>query len=36
MDLQSNDRALRARARAVIPGGLWGHMNAASLPPAYP
>src|SRR4051812_16765094 len=30
------DVALRARARQVIPGGLWGHMNAAKLPPGYP
>jgi glutamate-1-semialdehyde 2,1-aminomutase len=30
------DAALRARARQVIPGGLWGHMNAAKLPPGYP
>ena len=30
------DQALRARARAVIPGGLWGHLNAANLPPGYP
>jgi glutamate-1-semialdehyde 2,1-aminomutase len=30
------DQALRARARNVIPGGLWGHLNAANLPPGYP
>jgi glutamate-1-semialdehyde 2,1-aminomutase len=30
------DRALRARARRVIPGGMWGHQNAARLPAAYP
>lgn len=30
------DQALRARARSVIPGGLWGHLNAANLPPGYP
>ncbi|MBI0320519.1 aminotransferase class III-fold pyridoxal phosphate-dependent enzyme, partial [Streptomyces javensis] len=30
------DDALRARARAVIPGGLWGHLNAARLPEGYP
>ena len=30
------DRALRARAERVIPGGLWGHLNAAKLPPGYP
>ncbi|MEC9346384.1 MAG: aminotransferase class III-fold pyridoxal phosphate-dependent enzyme [Pseudomonadota bacterium] len=32
----ANDRALRDRAAAVIPGGMWGHMNAATLPPAFP
>ncbi len=32
----SNDRALRDRAKKVIPGGMWGHMNAARLPDAYP
>lgn len=32
----SNDLALRQRARRVIPGGLWGHMNAELLPPGYP
>ena len=30
------DRALRERAQRVIPGGMWGHMNAARLPPEYP
>lgn len=30
------DAALRHRARRVIPGGLWGHLNAANLPPGYP
>jgi glutamate-1-semialdehyde 2,1-aminomutase len=30
------DAGLRARAAAVIPGGMWGHMNAARLPPGYP
>ncbi|MFC0385666.1 aminotransferase class III-fold pyridoxal phosphate-dependent enzyme [Muricoccus vinaceus] len=30
------DAALRARARQVIPGGLWGHLNAAKLPDGYP
>ncbi|MER8829557.1 aminotransferase class III-fold pyridoxal phosphate-dependent enzyme [Mesorhizobium sp. M0938] len=30
------DRALRARAAAVIPGGMWGHQNAARLPEGYP
>ncbi len=32
----TNDRSLRERAQRVIPGGLWGHMNAALLPPGYP
>jgi glutamate-1-semialdehyde 2,1-aminomutase len=32
----SQDAALRARARQVIPGGLWGHLNAANLPEGYP
>ena len=30
------DRALRQRARAVIPGGMYGHQAAGSLPPEYP
>jgi len=30
------DAGLRARARQVVPGGLWGHLNAANLPPGYP
>jgi len=30
------DSALRQRARRVIPGGMWGHMNAANLPEGYP
>lgn len=32
----SADSALRARAERVIPGGLWGHLNAARLPDGYP
>jgi glutamate-1-semialdehyde 2,1-aminomutase len=32
----SIDAALRERARHVIPGGLWGHLNAANLPEGYP
>jgi glutamate-1-semialdehyde 2,1-aminomutase len=32
----SADAALRRRAAAVIPGGLWGHMNVARLPENYP
>jgi len=34
--VNSVDAALRDRARRVIPGGLWGHMNAAALPEGYP
>ena len=30
------DAALRARAGAVIPGGMYGHMSAGALPPEYP
>ncbi|MFN3281200.1 MAG: aminotransferase class III-fold pyridoxal phosphate-dependent enzyme [Tabrizicola sp.] len=32
----SRDVELRRRARSVIPGGLWGHLNAANLPDGYP
>ncbi|WP_420392294.1 aminotransferase class III-fold pyridoxal phosphate-dependent enzyme [Acuticoccus sp.] len=32
----TGDAALRERARRVIPGGMWGHMNAAFLPAGYP
>jgi len=32
----SRDAELRRRARSVIPGGLWGHLNAANLPDGYP
>ncbi len=30
------DTALRERARKVIPGGMWGHMNAKRLPQGFP
>jgi glutamate-1-semialdehyde 2,1-aminomutase len=30
------DTALRERAAAVIPGGMYGHMGAGALPPEYP
>ena len=30
------DAALRDRARKVIPGGMWGHMNAVRLPAGMP
>jgi glutamate-1-semialdehyde 2,1-aminomutase len=32
----SKDIQLRYRAKAVIPGGLWGHMNTRYLASAYP
>jgi glutamate-1-semialdehyde 2,1-aminomutase len=32
----SKDRELRARAEAVIPGGMWGHQSTAMLPDDYP
>ena len=36
-DLKNSlDASLRDRARAVVPGGMWGHMNAAALPEGYP
>jgi len=35
-NLADRDAALRERAKRVIPGGMWGHMNAARLPPEYP
>jgi glutamate-1-semialdehyde 2,1-aminomutase len=33
---RANDARLRQRARAVIPGGMYGHMSASGLPPEYP
>lgn len=35
-DAGPTDATLRERARRVIPGGMWGHMNAARLPASYP
>ena len=32
----NTDQSLRTRAAQVIPGGLWGHMNARHLPEGYP
>ncbi|HEX9042563.1 MAG TPA: aminotransferase class III-fold pyridoxal phosphate-dependent enzyme, partial [Trebonia sp.] len=32
----SVDQRLRERARAVIPGGMYGHQSTALLPAAYP
>ena len=34
--LNSLDSSLRTRAAQVIPGGLWGHLDAAKLPDGYP
>ena len=34
--VNSADTALRARARRVIPGGQWGHLDAGKLPDGYP
>ena len=34
--IRTADAALRERARAVIPGGMYGHMSATGLPPEYP
>jgi glutamate-1-semialdehyde 2,1-aminomutase len=34
--IRTADAALRERARAVIPGGMYGHMSATGLPPQYP
>jgi glutamate-1-semialdehyde 2,1-aminomutase len=36
MTEHATDRRLRERARAVIPGGMYGHQSAMSLPPDYP
>jgi glutamate-1-semialdehyde 2,1-aminomutase len=33
---RSVDAQLRRRARAVIPGGMYGHQSAVPLPPEYP
>ncbi len=32
----SRNAALVSRAQRVVPGGMWGHQNAAALPPGYP
>jgi glutamate-1-semialdehyde 2,1-aminomutase len=34
--VRMQDAALRARAQKVVPGGMWGHLNAAKLPDRYP
>jgi len=38
MNIQAEtaDQKLRARARRVVPGGMYGHMRAAGLPDGYP
>ena len=36
MTSPSREPALRARAEAVIPGGMWGHMSTRYLGTAYP
>ncbi len=33
---RENDMALRERARAVIPNGMYGHQDAVHLPPNFP
>jgi len=33
---RTRDAALRSRAQAVIPGGMWGHQRAAAVPEGYP
>jgi glutamate-1-semialdehyde 2,1-aminomutase len=33
---RGTDEQLRRRARAVIPGGMYGHQSAGPLPPEYP
>jgi len=34
--MTDTDSLLRQRAARVIPGGMWGHLNAARLPAGYP
>jgi hypothetical protein len=33
---ETPDQKLRARARRVIPGGMYGHMRSETLPAGYP
>ncbi|MEZ5819220.1 MAG: aminotransferase class III-fold pyridoxal phosphate-dependent enzyme [Bradyrhizobium sp.] len=35
-EARTADATLRARAARVVPGGMWGHLNAARLPEGYP
>ena len=34
-ETQTADAMLRARAYRVVPGGMWGHLNAARLPEGF-
>jgi len=34
--IRATDTALRERARAVIPGGMYGHLSVSALPAEYP
>ena len=36
IEVSARDQALRARAARVVPGGMYGHQNAAALPPEFP
>ena len=36
IQVETADQKLRARARRVIPGGMYGHMRADGLPAGYP
>jgi glutamate-1-semialdehyde 2,1-aminomutase len=36
IQVETADQRLRARARQVVPGGMFGHMRASGLPAAYP
>lgn len=36
IECESADQSLRVRAERVIPGGMYGHLNAQSLPAGYP
>src|SRR5690348_4251116 len=35
-ETETPDALLRERAARVVPGGMWGHLNAARLPEGYP
>jgi glutamate-1-semialdehyde 2,1-aminomutase len=36
IQVETADQKLRARARRVVPGGMFGHMRASGLPAGYP